>query len=208
MLPPDVAQVYFTVENTATTVADAQALTTKQANAALEYVKNQKIADKDVKTTSYQISPQYAYPNPCVSGSICPEYPRTPKITGYNASQSVQVTVRDLASVGSLLEGLGSLSVQNLSGPNFALDDSTAGYTAARADAIAKARSQAEVLARQLGVRLGKIVNFNESSGGYAYPMAYGMGGDMMKASPQSAPTIPAGENTYNASVTITYEIR
>jgi len=116
--------------------------------------------------------------------------------------------MRDLSAVGTMLSGLGKLSVQNVSGPAFALDDSTAGYDAARADAITKAKTQADLLAKQLGVRLGKIVNFSESSGGYTYPMyALGMGAsDSSKTVP--TPNIPTGENTYTASVSITYEIR
>jgi len=206
-LPPDVARVSFTVENTSATVAEAQTATTKQANAAIDFVKTQGVADKDVKTLSYNISPQYSYPNPCVSGAICPDYNRAPKITGYQVSESIQVTMRDLTKVGDMLGGLGKLEVQNVNGPNFALDDSTSGYDAARADAIAKAKTQADLLAKQLGVRLGKIVNFSESSGGYAYPtMAYGMGASDSKAAP--TPSVPVGENTYNASVSVTYEIR
>lgn len=207
-LPPDVARVSFTVENTAATVALAQAATTKQANAALDFVKEQKVAEKDVKTLSYTISPQYSYPNPCPLGSMCPVYGGAPKIIGYQVSETIQVTIRDLAAVGALLGGLGELEVQNVSGPAFALDDSTAGYDAARADAIKKAKAQAALLSKQLGVRLGKIVSFSESSGGYPYPMygyGMGMGGD---AREKASPNIPTGENTYNASVSITYEIR
>lgn len=207
-LPPDVARISFTVENTSVAVADAQAATTKQANAALDYVKEQGIAEKDVKTLSYNISPQYSYPNPCVPGGLCPDYNRAPKVTGYQVSETIQVTMRDLSAVGTLLGGLGKLGVQNVNGPAFALDDATAGYDAARADAIAKAKVQATLLAKQLGVSIGKIVSFSESSGGYPYPMyglAMGMGGDSKM---ESAPNIPVGENTYNASVSITYEIR
>ncbi|TSC64811.1 MAG: hypothetical protein G01um101491_162 [Parcubacteria group bacterium Gr01-1014_91] len=205
-LAPDVARVSFSVENTSATVAAAQAATTKQANTALEFVKGQGVADKDVKTLSYNISPQYSYPNPCTGGKMCPDYNRAPKVTGYQVSETVQVTVRDLTRVGELLGGLGSLGVQNVNGPAFALDDSTAGYDAARADAIDKAKTQANRLAGQLGVRLGKIVNFSESSGGYPYPMmAYGLGGASEKS---AVPDVPAGENTYSASVSITYEIR
>ena len=207
-LPPDVARVSFTVENISATVSAAQAATTKQANAAIDYVKSQNVDEKDVKTLSYNISPQYSYPNPCPLGGVCPDYTRAPKITGYQVSQTIQVTMRDLAAVGTLLGGLGKLEVQNINGPAFALDDATAGYDAARADAIDKAKVQAKLLAKQLGVRLGKIVNFSESSGGYAYPM-YSMsrGGEAdMKAAP--TPELPVGENTYNASVSITYEIR
>ena len=179
-MPPDVARISFSVENTSATVADAQAATTKQANAAIDYVKKQGVAEKDVKTLSYNISPQYSYPNPCQSGMMCPTYSGSPKITGYQVSETIQVTMRD----------------------------STAGYSAARADAIDKAKAQADVLANQLGVHLGKIVNFSESSGGYNYPVyATGMmSADSAKSAP--APTVPAGENTYNASVSITYEIR
>jgi len=206
-LPPDVARVSFTVENTAVAVADAQAATTKQANAALDFVKGQGIAEKDVKTLSYNISPQYSYPNPCPLGAMCPSYGGTPKITGYQVSETIQVTMRDLTKVGALLGGLGKLSVQNVSGPAFALDDSSAGYDAARADAITKAKTQAKLLAKQLGVRLGKIVNFSESSGNYAYP-SYSLGMGATDTKSASSPIVPAGENTYNASVSITYEIR
>ncbi len=204
-MAPDVARITFTVQNTAVSVAEAQAVTTRQANGVLDFVKKQSIAEKDVKTLSYNINPQYAYPAPCV-GSSCPE--RTPKITGYQVSETVQVTVRDLAKAGELLAGLGEFGVQNVSGPDFALDDSTAGYDAARADAIAKAKVQASVLAQQLGVHLGKIVNFSESSGGYPVPMMYakGFGGAMEASAP--TPNLPVGENTYHASVSITYEIR
>lgn len=207
-LAPDVARVSFSVQNTAPAVADAQAATTKQANAALAYVKSQSVADKDVKTLSYNISPEYSYPNPCPRGAMCPTYSGTPKITGYQVSETIQVTVRELSTVGTLLAGIGKLGVQNVDGPNFALDDSSAGYDAARADAIDKAKTQASLLAKQLGVHLGKIVNFSESSGGNAYPV-YGLG--MMSAKDSVAaptPVIPTGENTYNASVSITYEIR
>ncbi len=207
-LLPDVAHVSFTIQNTAKAVADAQSATTKQADAVLAFVKGQGVADKDVKTLAYNISPQYPYPNPCTRGALCPVYSdNTPKIVGYEVSESVQVTVRDLTSVGALLGGLGKLSVQNVSGPDFTLDDTTAGYTAARADAIAKAKTQAMLLASQLGVRLGKIVNFSESSVAYPRPM-YAAASGMMSARAEAAPAVPVGENTYNASVSITYEIR
>jgi uncharacterized protein YggE len=206
---PDVARISFSVQNTATTVADAQAATTRQANAAIDYVKGQGIAEKDVKTLSYNISPQYSYPNPCAPGMLCPTYSGTPKITGYQVSETIQVTMRDLTKVGAMLGGLGKLEVQNVNGPDFALDDSTAGYSAARADAIDKAKTQAKLLAGQLGVHLGKIVNFSESSGGYAMPMMYAKDSAVMSVGAAApTPSVPTGENTYSASVSITYEIR
>ena len=62
--------------------------------------------------------------------------------------------------------------------------------------------------AKQLGISLGKIVNFSESSGNYPYPV-YAMGAGVSSAKDvASTPNVPTGENTYNASVSITYEIR
>jgi uncharacterized protein YggE len=208
-MAPDVARVTFSVQNTAASVADAQAATTKQANAAIDYVKGQGIAEKDVKTLSYDISPQYSYPNPCSPGVMCPTYTGSPKITGYQVSETVQVTMRNLTKVGDMLSGLGKFEVQNVSGPAFALDDSTAGYSAARADAIAKAKAQADLLAKQLGIGLGKIVTFSESSGGNTYPMMYAAKDSIGMGAPAApTPSVPTGENTYTASVSITYEIR
>lgn len=208
-MAPDVARITFTVQNKAATVAAAQKATDDQAKAAIEYVQGAGVEDKDVRTLSYTINPEYSYPNPCPPGSMCPAYSGSPRIVGYQVAQTVQVTVRDLDKVSDLLGGLGSRQVQNVSGPDFALDDSTAGYNAARADAIEKAKAEAERLADQLGVRLGKIVNYSESSGGYPYPMmGYAMGGGESDTKVASSPTVPVGENTYNASVSITYEIR
>ncbi len=203
-MAPDVARLSFTVTNSESTVAQAQADTTKQANAAIEYVKGQGIADKDVKTLSYNITPRYQYAQ--CAGGYCP--PSSPTIIGYDVSETVQVTVRDLTAVGTIIGGLGKLDVQNLNGPSFALDDSSAGYDAARADAIAKAKAQASVLAQQLGVGLGKIVNFSESSGSTPYPMAFSANAGMAADKAVATPSVPTGENTYNASVSITYEIR
>ncbi len=209
MMAPDVAYVSFTMQNKADTVADAQRQTTKEAEGALAFLDEQDIEKKDIKTLSYNISPEYSYPNPCGYGLPCP-YSGTPKIVGYQVSETMQVTIRDLAEVGVVLGGLGELGVENVSGPSFALDDATAGYNAARADAIEKAKKQAKEIEDQLGVSLGKIVNFSESTGGY-YPMygKYDMGrGGMMEASVSPAPSIQPGENIYSASVSITYEIR
>lgn len=208
-LPPDVAHVTFTVQHTAPLVADAQTATVKQANDAIDFVKKQGVDDKDIKTLSYTISPHYSYPTPCYAapGSICPQ--SETRITGYEVAETVQVTLRDLTKVASTLSGLGEFGVQNVTGPEFALDDPTAGYTAARADAIAKAKEQAQLLAKQLGVRLGKIVNFNESSGGYPMPMYATADMSLGKgAASAPSPTIQAGQNTYTSSVSVTYEIR
>jgi uncharacterized protein YggE len=205
---PDVARVNFTVTHINASVSQAQEETTKQSNDAIALLKTFSIADKDIRTTAYTVSPHYSSYQPvCMPGAACPMPAQ--RVTGYDVSQSIEVTMRDLSKVSGVLAGLGTLNVQNISGPNFGLDDPTAGQSAARADAIAKARQQAALLAKQLGVRLVKIINFGESTGGGQYPLMYAMGGAVARESKvEVAPNVPIGENTYTSTVQITYEIR
>jgi uncharacterized protein YggE len=205
---PDIAKIDFTVMHTSTTVADAQSATTKQANSAIDYMKGQGIADKDVQTLSYDVSPQYSYQNPCLPGSACPDYVvnGSPKITGYQVSETIEVTVRNLDQISTLLQGLGTQNVQNISGPNFTLEDPNAPQNEARTAAIADAKQQATELANELGVRLVRIVNFSEGGNYPVYAKAYAVNAAGGMAS-TPAPEVPTGQNEYTSNVSITYEI-
>ncbi len=206
---PDVARITFSVQNSSETVSEAQTETTKQANATIDYARSQGIEDKDIKTLSYNVYPKYEYQRPCSNGALCPEYySNTPRIVGYQVSQTIQLTVRDLDSTGTILGGIGALEVQNISGPNLTLDDPTAGYNVARADAIAEAKIQARTLAKQLGVRLGGIVSFSESKGNNGYYARKLSLESSYDGESVATPEIPTGENEYSANVSITYEIR
>ncbi|HEX5774909.1 MAG TPA: SIMPL domain-containing protein [Candidatus Paceibacterota bacterium] len=205
---PDIAHVSFTVIESAGTVAAAQQQATDRTDATLAALEDAGVDDKDVKTLYYNVSPRYEYDRSCPPGAYCPEFVSgTPRIVGYDVSQSIEVKVRDTAKAGEILGLLGELGVQNISGPNFTVDDEDAVRAEARGEAIKEAQAKAKVLARQLGARLGKVVSFSEN-GGY-YPMPYGKGGGVMTdAVAQSAPTLPTGENETNVTVMITYEIR
>ncbi len=202
---PDIATVDFSVTETAATVTEAQGRATEKTNAALAAVKKLGIDDKDVKTVAYNVYPQYAN-TPCYGG-ICPN---TNKITGYQVSQSVEVKVRDTAKAGDVLQALGTLEVQGISGPNFMVDDDKDQKSEARAEAIKNARAKAEELAKELGVHLGKVVSYNENGGAYPlyYEGAYGKGGMAMDAQVAPAPSLPTGQAETSVTVSVTFEIR
>ncbi|MGE5540875.1 MAG: SIMPL domain-containing protein [Bacillota bacterium] len=202
---PTIATISFTVEENASTVAAAQDAATKRTNDALAAIKKLGVEDKDVQASGYSVTPQYES-RPCPAGSYCPQ--DTSKITGYKVYQSITVKVRDTAKAGDVLAALGQAGVQNVSGPNFAVDDDTAVQAEARGKAIDDARAKAETLAKQLHVHLGKVINFSESGGTMPY-YAYGKGGaaDSLVA-PQAAPTLPPGQNETSVTVSVTYEIR
>lgn len=203
---PDTAMIGYSVTETGATVGEAQTKATEKMNAALAFLKDAGVEEKDTKTTSYNVYPEYEYQQPCYYGT-CPVQ-SNPRIIGYQVSQSIEVKVRDTEKAGEILQGLGDVGVQNIYGPNFTVDDEDATREEARSEAIAEARAKAKRLAKELGVGLGKVVSFYENTGGYPYyGEGYGgaMDASMTKEAP--APNLPVGENETSVSVSITYEI-
>jgi uncharacterized protein len=218
---PDIANVSFTILKNSKTVADAQAGVATVEKAALDFLKTNSVDAKDIQTADASFNPTYQYQNavcpqvpvPMVNGgtvsnniAYCP--PGKQVLTGYEASESITVKVRNTDNVGKIMQGLGTIGVSNLNGPNFTIDNPDALQTQARKLAIDDAKSKAQVLAKDLGVSLGKIESFSDNSGNY--PVMYAQNEALSAgAVPKAAPAIiPAGQNTITSDVTITYEIK
>jgi uncharacterized protein YggE len=207
---PDIATFTFSVVSEKSTVAAAQDEATTKINAITKYLKDAGVAEKDIKTSGYSVYPQYDWIQPaCSPNGVCPGGQQ--KLRGYEVRQTTTVKVRDTAKAGDLLTGVGGKGATEVSGLDFTFDDPDAVQAEARNKAIADAKSKADVLTRQLGVRLVRVVSFNES-GNYPGPipyyskdMAYGMGGD---GEVRTAPAISTGENKVTSNVSVTYEIR
>ncbi len=205
---PDIATFSFGVTENAKTVDVAQTAATTKINAAIKALKDNGIDEKDIKTTSYNINPHYEYQQEmCVAGS-CRSGRQV--LTGYDVSQNVEVKVRDISKAGSLFTTVGNLGVQNVNGLAFSIDKIEDVRAKARAEAISDAQAKAEVLAKQLGVRIVRISSFYDSGDAQPY-YGYAKGGmEIMNASvaPMATPSIPSGEQKVTSQVTITYEIR
>ena len=220
---PNVATFSFTISDTEKTVADAQTKATTAEKSALAVVRAAGVADKDIQTQYYSISPQYEYrnavcPTPAIynssassggSGSASVIYCPSGKsvLTGYQVSESISVKLRDLSKAGSLLADLGSAGVSNLNGPSFDVDNPDSVNAEARSAAIADAQSKAKELAKELGVRIVRITSFSENNGNYPQPIMYAMSAGA-GSTKTAAPEISTGEQEVNDNVTITYEIR
>jgi uncharacterized protein YggE len=206
---PDVATVSFSVVQTQKDVQTAQRMATEQMDKVLERIKSLDIEDKDIKTVGYNVYPRYEYTQEICSAiypTVCP--PGRQVITGYEVSHHIELKIRDTNKSGEVLGALGELGVANLSSLSFTIDDEKSLLREARQMAIENAKDKAKELAKDLDVRLVRIVNFSESD--YPTPIyfraesaASGMGGDFA-----GTPSVPEGENRIVSNVTITYEIR
>ena len=205
---PDTATFSVTVQEEAKEVKDAQGVATKKINDIIAYLKGGGIEEKDIKTADYSVYPQYDY----VQESVCREGycpPGRQVLRGFQVSQTLIVKVRDTEKAGDLLSGVGERGASSVSGLSFTIDDEEDLQREARGKAIEDARTKAAELAKQLNVRLVRIVGFSENGSYPPMPYAYGRGGDMaVMESKAMAPEIPVGENKIVSNVSVTYEIK
>ncbi|MDR3548531.1 MAG: SIMPL domain-containing protein [Candidatus Pacebacteria bacterium] len=200
---PDTATVSFGVTATAKDVATAEKNVTDTINKALSSVKDAGITDSDITTTSFNVSPHYTTPVCPPGGTICPNTTSTQ--SGYDVTENVQVKITDTSKVATILQGLSAANVTNVSGPDFVVGDPSAVQAQARGQAIQKAQVDAKKLAGQLGVSLGKIVSFSDSSSGVTPQSMFKA--EAAVSSSAVTPTIPVGNNEYTDDVSITYSI-
>lgn len=202
---PDIAMVEFSIITEAVTSKTAQDDNSMKSQKVTDFLKKQSIEEKDIKTISYNIYPKYSYPSPVIYNQF-PERSNEPKIIGYQVTQSFQVKVRDFDKLSGIVDGLVSVGVNNVNNLGFLVEDPEKLKSEARTKAVADAKKKADELKNQIGIRLGKIINFSEGFGGY--PGSYfleaksggGVGGD--------GPSLPPGENEITVNVTLTYQIK
>ncbi|OHA18963.1 MAG: hypothetical protein A3C08_00815 [Candidatus Taylorbacteria bacterium RIFCSPHIGHO2_02_FULL_47_18] len=205
---PDIATFSFSVEKESLLVADAQADVAKRTNDIIAFLKKNKVEEKDIKTAGYNIYPRYEYQTIGDSVSVLYQGGGKRYLAAYVVSQSISVKVRTVGDAGKLLSGIGELGAENVSGLSFDFDKRDEMIKEARGKAIAEARAEAENLAKALGVRLVRIVSYNDNG---RYPIyyakaeaaSYSIGGGG-----RVTPEIPVGEDKIISQVNITYEIK
>jgi uncharacterized protein len=186
---PDVARVSVGVGVTKTTVKAARESAGKSMTAIIAAIKALGIDEKDIKTSSIDLSPQYNNVGT--------------KIVGYRMSEQLQITVRDLDKAGDVVDTATAKGATELNGLNFDVDDPASAIDEARAAAIGQARTSAQKMASAAGVSLGSVVSISESAVSSPGPMYYGAAiRDAAALTP-----VERGTQDVQATVTVVYEI-
>lgn len=194
---PDVALINLGVKTSGLTVASVTKANSEQMNAVIAAVKSLGIEDKDIQTQNYNLSPNYNYTQD--KGRI---------FEGYILNQQIEVKVRDFTKIGDVLAKATDSGANLVNDLQFTIDDPEKFKEEARAKAIEKAKANAQNLAMQSGIILGKITNIYENYNSY-YPVMYakdsmGMGG----AESAPAPMIEAGQQEISVTINLTYKIK
>ncbi len=192
--PPDMAIVTVGATSEAETAAEALSATSLAVSAALNVLTGAGIEARDLQTSGVSLSPRMVWPN---DGN------GAPRIEGYVASNQVTARVRDLGSLGGVLDAVVSSGANTLSGVSFALSEPRAAEDAARRAAVADARARAALYAEAAGVGLGAVQQISEEGG--AAPMQRMMAAEA--AMSDAAVPVAPGELTISARVRIVFAI-
>ena len=187
---PDIALVTVAVTTQSKDQAEAVSRNAAQTTAALGALRAAGIAEKDIQTQSYTVQPQYDY-------NASP-----PLLTGYQVTNSVQATVRDLTKVGLVIDKTTQAGASQISGVAFDLSDRRQAEAQALALAVVTARLKAAVMAQAAGVDLGRLLTVTE--GGAAPPIQPIFA---LRAMAKAAPETPIADQqiTVTADATLVY---
>jgi uncharacterized protein YggE len=192
---PDVATISAGVVTQGQTAAKALADNAARMSAVVAALKRAGVADRDLQTSSINLSPQYRY------GENVP-----PVITGYQASNQVTVRFRDVKRSGAILDALVAQGANQINGPSFALDRPEAALDEARVAAIKAARARADLYARAAGLQVKRILWISESGGFAPPPQPMPM---MARMEAKAADTpVEAGEQRMAVSVSVSFELQ
>lgn len=192
-LAPDTATIRLGVSERAASAAEAMAQTSEKVRGILNQLDSLKIAGLDRQTSGLYLRPVYD------NGSRNDTTPV--QVSGYEAGNTVSVTVRDLSKLGQLLDAVVAEGANDFNGLQFGLQDNQAALEQARKDAVSDAMARAQQLADAAGVKLGKVVSMSETSQGFR-PM------EMRSAQMKSMDMpIETGEVDVSAQVSLQFEI-
>lgn len=201
---PEKAMLLLAVESTGATARAASEANATRMAAVIAALRKAGIPDREIRTISYELHPQYAPP---------PDRPRPldasqePRIVGYRASNMVQVGIDPVSRVGAIIDAAINAGANRVANLTYELRDPDAARRDALRLAIEKARSEAQVMAEAAGQRLGPPLNINTSS--YTPPRFAGrVMMDVAQESMLAAPTpIEPGMLSVSATVNITFRL-
>lgn len=199
-LAPDMAILTLTVTREAETARDALDANSVAMAEVLTAMKAAGIRENDLQTSGFSIQPRYFHPPVKPSGQR-----EAPQIVGYTVRNSLTVRVRDISSVGTILDKSVSLGVNEGGNIRFTNEDPSGAITQARTRAVNNAMAKAKTLADAAGVKTGRILEISEHSSN-PRPM-YMAQADMSLARSGGAVPVATGENSYEVMVNISIEI-
>jgi uncharacterized protein YggE len=154
-IKPDIAQINIGIEIVGDTVQEASSQAADTMDAVLTTVAAQGVDQKDIQTSGYNVWGERPYG---------PEGPTGDTL--YHVNNTVSVTIRDLDTVGTILDAAIEAGANSIYGVTFSVADPSKLMFEGREKAVADARSKAEEMAELNNVAVGQVISISEVVGG------------------------------------------
>jgi uncharacterized protein YggE len=185
------------VESSAIRASAALSQNNKQMLTTIDALQQAGVAKRDIQTNSVQL---YSRIEPPVIPSTGSAQPTESKADNYTAANTVQVTVRDLDALGSLLDAVVTAGANRIQGLRFEVSDPAASLQQARELAWQDAQNKAQQLAALSGLQLGQVMSMQESG---AQPV-----GVLTQAASSSDVPIELGMQSVQINLSVTWQVR
>ena len=194
---PDRAQISIGISNQAANAAEAASENAKQSTKMQNAIEQTLGDGGQVKTSGYSLTPQYDYSNG-----------HAPRLTGYQASNTVTVTIDDLSRLGKVMDSATANGANNINGIEFTLKDASAVRVQALGAAAVNARKNAEAIAKALGLSVTGVLQAEPTEATPIRPVMRAMQAGAFAAAKATPTPVQAGDLDVQASVTVTLAVR
>ena len=195
---PDIAKIDIGISESGTNLKAVQDSVNKKSQDLVAQFKKLGMEEKDIKTISYSVYPQYDYTT------------SVQRITGYQVSTQYEVTIRDFAKINDTIASVTSFGANSIGGINFDLSEELKNKTrqTAREEAVEEAKNKAEGLAKAAEINLGKIVNVSESTPPSMRPFPLSAMGNESAEKSGIQPDVQPGTTEMEVTISLSYEVR
>ena len=202
---PDITNLSLGVEARASTVTVARDQAAVAITAIVAFLTSNGVEERDIRTQSFNISPQYTFRERLEDGLRTNER----VLSGYQVTNTLSVKVRDLDQTGAILDGVVKAGgdLVRVNGISFSVDDPSPLKVQARELAVQEALEKARELATLAGVGLGQLIFISETSSTPIFNQVKARS-DFALASSFAATPISAGETQIQVSVQAAFTIQ
>lgn len=193
---PDKATISLGVQTDAPTAQAAVAANANKMSRVIAALKKAGLNDREIQTSNLSLNPQYVY-----------QENLPPRLTGYQASNQVIITVRELSRLGQIVDATVNAGADNVGGISFGVEDPTEAENAARIEAVRKLRAKADLYAGAAGYRVARLVTMSEGGGYSPPPPPMPVMAMARSESAKYDTSVSPGEMSVQISVSATYEL-
>lgn len=194
---PDVAYVNLGIDVSDSDIGKALDSANQTMTGIIAAITDTGVDAKDIQTVNFSVYPEDKYD------------PQTGQPTGqriFHVQNSVNVTVRDIAKVGAVMQaGLGA-GANTINGLSFGISDTKSLEQQARLQAVDDARTRAQALADAFGVKLGDVVSIIEVNASAPIPVTYAKA-DAMAMGGGGVPQVNPGQLSVGVQLSVTFAI-